>query len=429
MPVTSEKIVSLQPDRPLLIRHLGDYLGGVQGPLALLVVQIRRGREFGTLFGFRKLEDVVQQIAERLGRACRHSDRILRIGEYEYALILPGLINEGHAVLAANKVLRTLAEPLVIDKQRVSMGACIGVALCPDHAKLAEPLLHCAELARADAERRGQPFTIYNESASAELASHWGIENELDQALEGGELETFYQAKISLPDGQLAGAETLVRWRSPTRGLVPPDKFIPVATQSGQISALTWSVLNMALQQASDWPTRFGPLPVSVNIAPALLDDPTLVSRVADAMNVWGVRSNRLILEVTESGIMRDPEQSFETLRRLTGTGALISIDDFGTGYSSLANFRNMPVSELKIDKGFVIDMLKNPGDEKIVRVIIDLARTFRLSVVAEGVESAGILKTLAGMQCDYAQGYYISKPLPADAFVKFIQDYRPPAM
>lgn len=428
----SDKILSLRPDRALLVRHLEAYVGRThtaQEPLALLVVQIKRGQEFGTLFGFRKLEGLMQQVADRLDHACRPADRILRTGECEYALILPELMNEGHAVLAAGKILRTFAEPLVIDNQLVSVGAGIGIALCPDHAKLAEPLLHCADLAQAAAERQGLQYAVYTASASAEMAGDWDIESELDRALDKGELEAFYQAKVRLRGELLTGAEALVRWRSPKRGLVPPDSFIPVAMHSGQIGPLTWSVLNMALQHASAWPTRFGPLSVSLNIAPPLLEDPTLVSRVADAMNVWGVKPNRLTLEITESAVMHNPEKSFDTIRELKSAGVLVSIDDFGTGYSSLANFKHMPASELKIDKSFVMGMLENQADTDIVRTILDLARTFHISVVAEGVENLEIVKALAKMKCDYAQGYYISKPLPNAEFVKFIQEYQPPIL
>lgn len=426
----SDKILSLRPNRPSLIRHLESYrvrAAGSRKPLALLVVQVKRAQEFGVLFGFRSIEALMQQLAERLAGACRSEDRIMRTGEYEYALILPELMNEGHALLAANKLLRSLTTPFEIDSQIISVGTSMGIALFPDHTDNSDALLRYAELAVADAARSDVPYKVYAPTAPDELAGSWDIESELDTALDNGELEIFYQAKINLRGGLLAGAEALLRWRSPKRGLVPPNVFIPVATRSGQIGELTWSALNMALQHAAAWPTRFGPLSLSVNIAPTLLEDSTLVSRVADAMGVWGAKPNRLILEITETAVMRNPEQSFETIRGLKSKGVLVSIDDFGTGYSSLANFKNIPASELKIDKSFVISMLENKADASIVRTVISLAQAFDLQVAAEGVENLEILRTLTNLQCNYAQGYYISQPLPADAFAQFINEYVPP--
>lgn len=426
----SDKILSLRPNRPSLIRHLESYRVRAAGngkTLGLLVIQVKRGQEFGVLFGFRSIEALMQELAERLAGACRNDDRVMRTGEYEYAVILPELINEGHALLAANKLLRSLTTPFEIDSQIISVGASMGIALFPDHAKDCDALLRYAELAAADAARSDVPYKLYAPTAPEELAGAWDLESELDTALDNGELEIFYQAKINLRGGLLAGAEALLRWRSPKRGLVPPNVFIPVATRSGQIGELTWSALNMALQHAAAWPMRFGPLSLSVNIAPTLLEDSTLVNRVADAMGVWGAKPNRLILEITETAVMRNPDLSFETIRGLKSKGVLVSIDDFGTGYSSLANFKNIPASELKIDKSFVISMLENPADASIVRTIIGLAQAFDLQVAAEGVENLQILRTLINMQCNYAQGYYISQPLPAAAFAQFINEYVPP--
>jgi diguanylate cyclase (GGDEF)-like protein len=426
----SDKILSLHPNRPSLIRHLESYRVRASGsgkPLGLLVVQVKRAQEFGVLFGFRSIEELMQQLGERLAGASRSEDRIMRTGEYEYALILPELMNEGHAMLAANKLLRSLTTPFEIDSQIISVGARMGIALFPDHADESETLLRYAELAVADAAQSDVPYKLYVPSAPDELAGSWDIESELDAALDNGELEIFYQAKINLRGGLLAGAEALLRWRSPKRGLVPPNAFIPVATRSGQIGELTWSALNMSLQHAAAWPTRFGPLSLSVNIAPTLLEDPTLVSRVADAMGLWGAKPNRLILEITETAVMSNPELSFETIRGLKNKGVLVSIDDFGTGYSSLANFKSIPASELKIDKSFVVNMLENKADANIVRTVIGLAQAFDLQVAAEGVENLEILRTLTKLQCNYAQGYYISQPLPAAAFAQFINEYVPP--
>ncbi|MGB9430556.1 MAG: bifunctional diguanylate cyclase/phosphodiesterase [Gammaproteobacteria bacterium] len=426
----SDKILSLRPNRSSLMRYLDSYIQRAQTSgkqIALLVVQIKRGQEFGALFGYRVIEELMERFAERLDEACRNDDRIMRAGDYEYALILPDIMNEGHAILAANKILRTLSAPFEIGGQVISMGANMGIALFPDHAGKSDLLLQRAELALSDAARNDAPYLMYTDATPEKLAGAWELESELDTALDNGELEIYYQAKINLRGGLLAGAEALLRWRSPKRGIVPPNVFIPIATRTGQIGELTWAAINMALQHAAVWPTRFGPLSLAVNIAPSLLEDASLVSRVADAMGVWGAKPNRLILEITETAVMSNPDKSFETIRGLKDKGISVSIDDFGTGYSSLANFKSIPASELKIDKSFVFNMLQNKADANIVRTVIGLAQAFDLQVAAEGVENMETLRTLAALQCNYAQGYYISQPVPANAFVQFINEYTPP--
>jgi len=426
----SDKILSLRSNRPALMRHLDSYIRRVQTSgkqMALLVVQVKRGQEFGALFGDHSIEQLMEQMAGRLAEVCRDRDRIMRIGDHAYALIMPEVMNEGHTILAANKILRALSIPFDVDTHVVSMGANMGIALFREQAGQPDTLLQHAELALSDAIRSGVPYSVYTDDTREKLAGTWNLESELDMALDNGELEIFYQPKINLRGGLLAGAEALLRWRSPTRGIVPPNIFIPIATRTGQIKELTWSAINMALQHAATWPTRFGPLSLAINIAPSLLEDETLVRRVADAMGLWSAKPNRLILEITEAAMMDNPDISFETVRELKNRGVMVSIDDFGTGYSSLANFKNIPASELKIDKSFVMNMLTSKADANIVRAIISLAQAFELQVAAEGVESMEILRTLTALQCNYAQGYYISKPIPANEFVQFINEYVPP--
>ena len=426
----SEKILSLRPSRPSLVKYLDTYIKRAHtrgGQVGLMVLQIKRGHDFGALFGYHIIEALLEQFAERLDAVCRNDDRIMRIGDHSFALILPEVMNEGHVILAANKILRTMAVPFEVDNHIISVGTNIGIALFPDHAGKPDTLVQYAELALTDATRRGVPYLMYSDATPDEIADDWDLESDLDAALENGELEIYYQPKINLRGGLLSGAEALLRWRSPKRGLVPPNVFIPVATRTGQINAVTWSAINMALQHSANWPTRFGPLSLAVNIAPTLLEDDSLVNRVADAMGVWGAKPNRLILEITETAVMTNPDMSFGTIRELKTKGVAVSIDDFGTGYSSLVNFKSIPASELKIDKSFVVNMQTSKADANIVRTIIGLGQAFDLQVAAEGAESMQILRTLAAMQCNYAQGYYISQPVPASAFVQFVNEYVPP--
>jgi diguanylate cyclase (GGDEF)-like protein len=425
----TDKILSLRPNRPSLTRYLASYIRRAHDSdrqLALMVIQVKRGHEFSALFGHSRSEALLEYLAERLDGVCRRDDRIIRTGDFEFAIILPDILNQGHAILAANKILRILETPFELDGTAVTTGVYIGIAMFPEHAATPENLMQHAALALNSAETANQPYTMYSDAAPDEISDAWDIESEIDVAMQNGEMQIYYQPKINLRGGLPSGAEALLRWQSPRRGLVPPSMFIPIALRSGQLKALTWSALNMALEHAASWPMRFGPLSVAVNISPSLLEDDSLVNRVVDAMAIWGTKPNRLILEITESAVMRHPELSFDTIRSLKTKGIGVSIDDFGTGYSSLANFKSIPATELKIDKSFVLNLLTDKADAGIVRTIINLAQAFDLQVAAEGAENLATLKELKTMGCHSAQGYYISQPLHPEAFVKFINEYTP---
>jgi len=426
-----EKILSLRPDRAALGRHLGAYINQAHAQdqqLALLLVRIQRGGELIALYGHRNVETLIEEIALRLHGICRDEDRLIRTGDFEIALVLRDMQNEGHALLAASKVLRTLSLPFEFDDIVIAPAVRIGIATFPDHAGKPESLVQLAESALTDAESSKQPYCMYTDDTFSDITSQWEMENELNAALHNGEFEIHYQPKINLRSRLPAGAEALLRWNSPKRGTVPPDVFIPIATRSGLLKDITWATLNMALEHAAGWPTRFGPLALAVNISPVLLEDDSLVDRVADAIALWDAKPNRLILEITESAVMAHPEASFETIRALRAKGASVAIDDFGTGYSSLANFRSIPATELKIDRGFVANMFDSKADASIVATIIGLGKTFGLNVAAEGAESLATLNMLASMDCDYAQGYCISQPLPGPLFMQFVKEYVPPA-
>lgn len=427
-----DNILSLRPNRALLIRQLGAYINLAherEEQLALLIMRVQRGSELVALHGHHKIETLIEEMATRMNGICRSSDRIVRVGDFEVAIVLQQALNEGHAVLAANKLLRSLAVPFNFEDTTIIPMVCIGIATFPDHAGKPESLVQYAESALAVAEAKKQAYSLYSASALDDTINSWELENEINDASRNGEFEVHYQPKISLHSGLLAGAEALLRWNSPKRGMVPPEVFIPIATRSGRLPDMTWAALNLALEHASSWPMRFGPLSVAVNVSPALLEDGGLVDRVADAMGLWGTKPSRLILEITESAVMRHPEASFETIRELRDKGVAVSIDDFGTGYSSLANFRNIPATELKIDRSFVIDMLENDTDTKIVQTIIGLAKAFDLGVAAEGAEDLATVNALAAMGCDQVQGYGISPALSGPAFVQFINNFVPPVM
>ena len=421
-----DNIVSLRPSRALLLRYLESSIAQAhrsEEQLAVFIIELQRGAELSTLFTGHSTEFLLEQIAARLARVCRRQDRIVRVGDHEFVMYLPGILNEGHALLAANKVMLALAQPFQVEGQPLPTEVKIGIALFPDHAAKPETLVQYAESALGEAKAARLPYAVYTARAMHRMVETWDMEGAIESGLRNGEFEVHYQPKIDLRDRRLCGAEALVRWRHPERGLVSPGEFIPVAARAGKLRPLTWSVINIALENASRWPSRLGHLTVAVNIAPTLLDD-DLVGRIVDALGLWSARPDSLILEITESGVMSQPEVGFSALRRLRDSGVRISIDDFGTGYSSLGNFRHVPATELKIDRSFVTDMLTDPFDARIVRSIVGLAKAFDLEVAAEGAENVSTLGKLAAVGCDYAQGYCISPPLPSDAFAGLVLDY-----
>ena len=234
-----------------------------------------------------------------------------------------------------------------------------------------------------------------------------------------------YQPKLSLPKLEVVGVEALMRWNRPESGNVPPEIFIDVAEMTGQIDPLTRFAFDRALRQLGEWPKNLGSIGVAVNVTPSIVCNPELVDVIRNAAGLWSVDFGRLTVEVTENALMVDRERSHRVLTEIRELGARISIDDFGTGYSSLAYLKQIPADELKIDKSFVMNMLKDESDRKIVEQIIALGRSFDLEVVAEGVENAEVAGLLAEMGCNYAQGFHFARPLPPREFPVWTQEWR----
>jgi EAL domain-containing protein (putative c-di-GMP-specific phosphodiesterase class I) len=265
-------------------------------------------------------------------------------------------------------------------------------------------------------------FSTYNPSQDQHSADRLALIAELRSAIEHDELELYYQPKIALDSGSVSGVEALVRWHHPERGLVPPDQFVPLAEQSGQVKALSRWVLNRALRQCREWALEGRPLKVAVNLSMRDLHDPALPATVAEMLRLWQVPASTLTIEITESTLMADPVQALEIVRRLGRMGIRIAIDDFGTGYSSLAYLKRLPVDELKVDRAFVRQIARDANDVAIVRSTIGLAHDLGLTVVAEGIEDEASLDVLANLGCDEAQGYLFSRPLPASDLEKWLR-------
>ena len=392
--------------------------------LALLVVQVDQLERVEGALGYSASAVLADQFCTRIGQILRDRDRLHHVGDRKFWVILRATRNEGHAVLAANKLRRIGKEPFRIGEHTLKLETSIGIAMFPQHADNAEELVRRADLALVNAREDDLPIRVYAEDSTRKIAGLWEVENELERALEESEFELFFQPKIDLRTSRPCGAEALLRWRNPTRGLLAPDSFLPIAEGARKLEALTWFVIDAAQRQRCEWPKLWGELPVSVNIAPSVLDAGHLIDYIKGSMRIWGSQTSHIMLEVTEDSVVRNPKQSFAALAQLRQKGIRVSIDDFGTGYSSMTYFKEMPADELKIDKSFIRNLHRDEGNRHIVRTIIDLAHTFRYAVVAEGVERADVLELLVGMGCDIAQGYLYARPMPQVDFVQWLADY-----
>ncbi len=368
---------------------------------------------------------MLDELRNRLSQVAKPGDYFARLGERKFVFVLSNLRNEGHALLAANKILRAGSEPVNAGGRHASVKLSIGIAMFPAHGRVPEPLMQCAESALLESWRTQQPTVVYAEHKARELAAGWDLETQLANALEQGDLVLAYQPKLALPGLEVAGCEALMRWNRPEAGNVPPEIFIDLAEMTGQIDPLTRFAIQRAFRQLGEWPKSLGPMRVAVNVTPSIVCNPELVGELEAAARECAVGLDRLTLEVTEHALMVDRERSHAVLARLRELGVRVSIDDFGTGYSSLAYLKQVPADELKIDRSFVMNMLADEADGRIVEQAVALGHAFGLEVVAEGVENDEVAARLAAIGCDYAQGFHFAKPLAPKEFAAWAQDWR----
>ncbi|HXT35190.1 MAG TPA: EAL domain-containing protein [Chloroflexota bacterium] len=380
--------------------------------VALLLMDLDRFKEINDTFGHQQGDKLLRQVGARLRDTLRAADTVARLGGDEFAILLPAAGAAG-AVTVAAAILRALDQPFVLEGYSMTLGASIGITLAPDHGQDAITLLRRADVAMYTAKRDAGGYALYTTEQDQYSPDRLGLTGELRQAIEQDGLCLHYQPKVDLRTGRLDGVEALVRWPHPDRGLLPPDKFIPLAEHTGLIAPLSRWVLATALRQCRAWRDEGLEIRVAVNLSARLLQDEHLIETVAELLQTHGVSPADLELELTESAVMADPARALGVLRRLHQMGIRLSIDDFGTGYSSLAYLNRLPVDEVKIDKSFVLD-LRTDAAATIARSIIDLGHNLGLVVVAEGVEDQATYERLGAMACDLAQGYFLSRPIPA---------------
>ena len=394
-----------------------------QTSLALLVVDVNGFAQINGAHGYDFGDEVLRHVASQLTVVARSGDHVARIGDNRFALILPHILNRGHAELAVRKINRMLEVPLHSGTSPMRVFVTTGIALCPRHASTVEHLLRQAESALSTARSNGESFRIAKEMSGHDASDLWNLEMQLGNAIQRGELTMHYQPMVRLSDMHPVGVEALMRWNSPTLGEVLPDVFIPLAERSGQIKALTTWALNTALRQGNEWQHEWGQLFVAVNLPGAIATQRALAELVENALGLWGGDQIQLVLEISERSLL-DREQGFSALMRIRALGVKISIDDFGTGYSCLAYFKDIPADELKIDKSFVAGMLTDRSSADITSLIIDLAHRFGLSVAAEGVEDEATLRQLKAIGCDVVQGYLLAKPMPSSELQTWLMQF-----
>jgi len=385
-----------------------------QGGLALLIMDLDGFKEINDTLGHPIGDGLLQQLAERMRREVRDSDTVARLGGDEFAVLLEQ-VDEAEARHMAGRILRLLDQPFEVAGQSLYVAGSIGLALYPLHAQTPQELSRRADVAMYVAKREKNGIALYDPAQDHHTLQRLAQASDLRSAIGNEHLSLHFQPQVDLHSGLFCGVEALLRWQHPQLGYISPDDFIPVAEQTGLIRHLTYWVLDQALAHTAAW--RHHGLPVgtvAVNLSAYNLQDAALSLEVGRLLKKWGIEPWRLVLEITESSMMANPARALTTLEKLNDIGVQIAIDDFGIGFSSLSYLKQLPVDKLKIDKSFVMEMNEDDNDAMIVRSTIDLAHNLGLEVVAEGVESDEALELLRILDCDAAQGYFISRPLPA---------------
>ena len=389
-------------------------------PFSILLLDLDRFKEINDTLGHHIGDQVLQEVAKRLESVLRATDTVSRFGGDEFVILLPGAsVNQALSVIA--KIRSVFETDLMVEGHVLHVEASIGVSAYPEHGRDANTLIKRADIAMYSAKHNGSGFAIYDIETDSHSPDRLSIIGELRRGIERGELLLHFQPKIGLETGAVYGVEALVRWRHPDKGMVSPADFILLAEGCGLIHPLTQWVLDAALRTHYQWRLSGIELVTGINLSARNLHDLDFPDKVAASLNAMQIKPQWLELEITESAIMSDPARALAILTRLDEMGVQLALDDFGTGYSSLAYLKRLPVDEVKIDQSFVTDMLNDASNAVIVKSTIDLGHNLGMKVVAEGVENVECLNLLRSLGCDAAQGYYISRPLEADAFLKWL--------
>jgi diguanylate cyclase (GGDEF)-like protein len=384
-------------------------------PVAVMIIDLDRFKEVNDTLGHHIGDLLLQQVAARLQQTLREGDTIARLGGDEFAVLLPSVSGAVAAEAVAEKLVKALETPFTIRTWTFDIDASIGIAVSPEHGDTVDALMQRGDVAMYLAKESRAGFELYSADRDRHSPRRLALLGDLRRAIDDGSLMLHYQPKADMRTGGVRGVEALLRWTHVEHGPIPPDEFIPLAEHTGLIRPLTLYVLDQALAQCRAWNDDGVNVGVAVNLSVRNLYDPSFADEVAALMAKWGVPASLLELEITESVIMADPMRAMAVLARLSDLGVGLSLDDFGVGYSSLAYLKRLPVTEIKIDKSFVMNISTDESDAMIVRSTIGLARSLGMRVVAEGVETEETWARLVALGCDIAQGYYLCRPKSAE--------------
>jgi diguanylate cyclase (GGDEF)-like protein len=413
-------LVTGLPNRTSLLEQLETSIQQAKSTevgLALIFVDLDTFKEVNDTLGMATGDRLLQEVRQRVEAVLPATATLARFTGDQFAVLVTSVVDLDDAMKLAEAIHAEFDSPFTADAVSLVLGASLGVALYPEHASSADLLLQRTDAATYMARLEGSGIEVYAADADPYAPRRLALAAELREALERDEVDVFVQPKVSLVDGVVVGAEALVRWTHPRLGPLSPDQFIPAAEHTGVIRSLTSYVVRDALKQCREWRDAGLDLTISVNLSARNLFDSHLVEDIGAAIEAAGVPAAALTLELTESTVMGGSKRSMAVLEGLQGLGVGLSVDDFGTGYSSLSHLRQLPVTELKVDKSFVSTMTSNEHDAVIVRALVDLGHSLGLHTVAEGVESTEAFELLREFGCDEAQGYLLSRPLPAAQF------------
>ncbi len=409
-------------NRRALVKHMGAQIAK-KTPFAVFYLGLNRFRAINEVLGHAAGDRVLITVGKRIRELCGETGIPARIGGDIFAVFWPGIHGKEDIDHTVSALLDCLAEPLRLRAYSVDVDARIGIATFPEHGKTAEELLRRAEIAVDAAKRLQTSHVCYDEEMERYQAEHLTLASELRQAISNDELLLYFQPKVDMRRHRLAGVEALVRWQHPEKGFMPPELFIPMAEETGLIHDFTKWLIETAIRQAARWHGQGLAFSTAINLAARNLSEADLPKRLADTLQRHTFPASLLMLEITETGMMADPKRARDMLCGVHDLGVRLSIDDFGTGYSSLSYLKNLPVDELKVDQSFVRAMRQEESSRVIVHTTIQLAHNLGLTVTAEGVEDEDTWRLLDAMGCDRVQGFFVGKPMPAEALERWLAE------
>ncbi|WP_182912052.1 putative bifunctional diguanylate cyclase/phosphodiesterase [Sphingomonas cavernae] len=408
------------PPRSMLAELLTEtrLQGQLPKTVSLLVVNLDRFKLVNDLCGHAAGDQVLRVAAERLRRTTDEHMRLLHLGGDEFALLVPHMRGDGMAESLARRILDTVSLPIDVCGRVVDVGASVGFAVDESGTSAATDLLRAACIAMSRAKRDGGgAFCAFEPSMDVDLRDRAALEDDLRSGIQRGEIIAYYQPIFSLRSADLVGFESLARWNHPQRGMLDPGTFIPIAEDLDAINDLCFTLLRQACRDLRSWPAH---LTLSINVSPIQICDPDLPLRLLQILYAGGIAPGRLIVEITESALVRDVELARATITSLRNAGVKVALDDFGTGYSSLHHLRELQFDRIKIDRSF-IEALDGFAGSKIVKAIVDLGQSLGMPVTAEGIETLEQATMLSNLGCTYGQGFLFGRPLPPAATLRMV--------